>query len=588
MLLCAGVARPTQRVESSAPEWAPGAVVGRYALLAKIATGGMAEIWLADQAGLQGFKKLVVIKRILESYSKNPEFVSMFLDEARIAAQLNHQNVVQIFDLGEHAAAYYIAMEYLPGENLSAVVRTGLKKKDPLPLAIAARLIAGAAAGLGHAHTKAGADGKPLGVVHRDVSPQNLIITLDGNVKVVDFGVARAANRATQTTDGHIKGKIAYMSPEQASGSMVDARSDVFGLGVILFEAVTGTRFYPSAEMTAMIGLLCGAGPLPRASERNPQVPEVLSQIIDKAISRDPNGRYATASQLQAALEGWLHTQPEQIGPDAVERYLKGLFGEAWGKRSEFIEAARAGSLTPSGLRKNLGAQTDVTMPGNTRENLVAPPAAGGSGLVVGLAVGFGVLLLGVGGLWWFQSTRGQPEQTTAVVVELPAPAAAVEQVGTVRVETEPPGAQLMVDGVMRGQTPMEVKGISVGEHQVAVELAGRQPMTRRVAVQTAGDRLQLMLALPELKGATPTPGPTRPPSDRAQPTAGKGKLTLQTTPWTEVFVGSKSLGESPLLEVPLAAGKYTLRLVNAEAGVKTSVEVEIVAGKTTVKKLKF
>jgi serine/threonine-protein kinase len=560
-------------------------VVGRYALLAKIATGGMAEIWLADQAGLQGFQKLVVIKRILESYSQNADFVSMFLDEARIAAQLNHANVVQIFDLGEHAGAYYIAMEYLPGENLSAVVRTGIKKGTPLPMTHAARIIAGAAAGLGHAHTKLGGDGKPLGVVHRDVSPQNLIITLDGNVKVVDFGVARAANRATQTTDGHIKGKIAYMSPEQASGTNVDARSDVFGLGVILFEAVTGTRFYPSPEVTAMIGLLCGAGPLPKASERNPKVPEALSLIIDKALSRDPNGRYATAIQLQAALEGWLHSQPEQVGPDAVEIYLKSLFGEAWGKRSEFIESARAGSLTPSGLRKNLGNQTDVTMPGNTRDDMRAvPPAATGPslGLIAGIGaaalIGLGLLVVG---LYWAKS----PHEQTAVVVELPvAPVdKPVETLGTVRVETEPPGAQVSIDGVMRGAAPIDVGGLKTGEHEVTVELAGRQSVTRRVALQRGGDRVQLMLALPEAKGATPP----RPAGNRPV-AAGTGKLTLQTTPWTEVFLGSKSLGESPLLEVPLPAGKHTLRLVNAEAGVKTSIEVEIAAGKTTVKKLKF
>ena len=578
MLLCGAVGRPTNRAEERA-EWTPGAQVARYSLLAKIATGGMAEIWLADQAGLQGFKKLIVIKRILESYSQNPDFVSMFLDEARIAAQLNHPNVVQIFDLGEHAGAYYIAMEYLPGENLSAVVRTGIKRGTPLPLPLAARIIAGAAAGLGHAHNKIAGDGKKLGVVHRDVSPQNLIITLDGNTKVVDFGVARAANRATQTTDGHIKGKIAYMSPEQASGALVDSRSDVFALGVILVEVVTGTRFYESREMPHMIAMLCGAGPLPNAIERNPQVPAGLSKIVDIALSRDPSGRYTSATELHDALETWLHTQPENVGPAAVESYLRGLFGEQWGKRAEFIESARAGGLTPSGLRRNLGRETDVSMPGNTSPELAAQRAAESNKGFLGLAVAAGLclVLLLVGGVLWMGSNRGT---TTATVVELPVPVVAPERPAVIWVETEPPGAQVSIDGVGRGAAPIEVSGLKLGEHEVVARLEGRQSATRKVTIQGQGERVQLMLTLL----------PDKPVVKAREPgqAAGRGKLTLQTTPWTEVFLGSKRLGESPLLEVPLPVGKHTLRLVNAEAGVKTSVEVEILANKTTVKKLRF
>ncbi len=593
MLLCCAVARTTNRADGGA-DWTPGSKVARYSLLAKIATGGMAEIWLADQAGLQGFQKLIVIKRILESYSKNPDFVSMFLDEARIAAQLNHPNVVQIFDLGEHAGAYYMAMEYLPGENLSAVVRTGIKKGQPLPIPLAVRIMSGAAAGLGHAHNKIGGDGKKLGVVHRDVSPQNLIITLDGNVKVVDFGVARAANRATQTTDGHIKGKIAYMSPEQAGGTNVDSRSDVFALGVILFEVTTGTRFYDSAEMPHMIAQLCGVGPLPKASERNPLVPESLSLIIDIALSRDPAGRYASASELHEALEGWLHSQPEKVGPGAVEAYLKGLFGEQWGKRAEFIESARSGLLTPSGLRRNLGREADVSMPGNTSPELRAQRAAeekSSSRTMLALALGGAALVIAlvVGGFWWMQANRG----TTATVVELPTKLAEPEKPAMVSIETEPTGAQIRIDGVMRGPAPVEISGLKAGEHEVVAKLEGRQTATKKISVHGPGERLQLLLTLAAevaVAAVDPVVVADKPdkPDRPAVPSKRQGKLTLQTTPWTEVFLGNKRLGESPLLEVPLPAGKYTLRLVNTEAGVKTSVEVEIVANKTTVKKLKL
>lgn len=523
----ARVGRPRHRADSEA-EWKPGAKVGRCSLLAKLAVGGMAEIWLAEQSGLQGFTKLVVIKRILETFSENPEFVGMFLDEARIAAQLNHPNIVQIYDLGEHADAYYIAMEYLAGETLSVVVRNGIKAGTPLPIALAALIVSHAAAGLGHAHSKLGSDGKPLGIVHRDVSPQNLIITFEGNVKVVDFGIARAANRATRTSEGQIKGKMAYMAPEQATGGVIDARSDVFSLGVILFEATTGTRFYGAREVAQIIAMMCGAGPFPRAHETNAAVPESLSQIIDKALSRDPNQRYSDGNRMREALEDWLHGQPEKVGIAALERYLKGVLGEAWGKRVEFIESARAGLLTPSGLRKNVGRDTDVTMPGGTPNSQVAlapsPAMPKLSALIAGV-VGALVLLLAI--VW---RLTAEPAVTTATVIELPQPVR--EQPAVVQPAAEPPAAV-------------------------------RPALPRPVFAQSAD----------------PPPRPVA---------AARGKLTLQTTPVTEVFIGSRSLGESPLIDVPLAPGKYTLRLVNSVDGTKSSLEVEIASGKTTVKKLRL
>src|SRR5579871_1211455 len=204
----------------------------------------MAEIWLARQAGLRGFEKVVVIKKVSDAFSSDPEFVEMFLDEARIAAQLNHPNIVQIYGLGEEQGSYYIAMEYLPGENLAVIMRAGLKAAKPLPLELGVRVLAGAADALAHAHTKIGLDGKPLHVVHRDVSPQNLIVTYDGVLKIVDFGIAKAANRATHTVGNQLKGKMSYLSPEQARSLEVDARSDIFALGIVLFEVATRTRLF--------------------------------------------------------------------------------------------------------------------------------------------------------------------------------------------------------------------------------------------------------------------------------------------------------------------------------------------------------
>src|SRR5688572_13448345 len=195
----------------------------------------MAEIWLARQKGLQGFEKVVVIKRIADAYSSDATFVEMFLDEARIAAQLDHPNIVQIHDLGEHRGAYYIAMEYLHGEDLAMTVRTGAKAGERLPCELAAQIISHAAEGLASAHAKVGLDGRPLSIVHRDVSPQNIFVTYEGVVKVLDFGVAKAAVRASHTVGGKLKGKFGYMAPEQARGDELDGRADVWSLGVVLF-----------------------------------------------------------------------------------------------------------------------------------------------------------------------------------------------------------------------------------------------------------------------------------------------------------------------------------------------------------------
>jgi eukaryotic-like serine/threonine-protein kinase len=567
--------------------WAPGSQIGRYHLLAKIATGGMAEIWLADQAGLKGFQKSVVIKRILESFTANPEFVTMFLDEARIAAQLNHPNVVQIFDLGELSGAYYIAMEYLPGENVSSVVRASNKKKVPLPIGLATKIVSDAAAGLGHAHTKRGSDGKPLNVVHRDVSPHNLIVTLDGNTKVVDFGVARAANRATQTTDGNIKGKVAYMSPEQAMGDPLDARSDVFSLGIVLFETTTGTRFFEDKDPSAMIGILIGGRPLPVARDRNPNVPAELNEIISTALSRDLSKRYPNGTALHDALEAWLHKQPEQASTSAVAAHLKQLFAEEWAKRTELIEAARAGNLTPSGLRKSLKPDTDASMPGGTVAE--RRPASGSRSMIPWLAgaigVGLGLAVL----LMW--RTISVPAPDVPAVIELPYPEPAVAKSVRVRIETEPAGAEVAIDGKVRGTAPIEVTDVGVGDHEVSATLAGHMRATRKLTIQEEGERAQVMLSLAPVAVAAPAPvvrdAPSKSPA--AAPAAvGKGKLTLQTTPWTVVFLGGKRLGETPLLDYPLPAGRHTLRLENNEENVKTSVEIEITAGKTTVKKLSF
>src|SRR5215831_958870 len=218
--------------------------LGRYQIIGRLATGGMAEVYLALSGDLPGFRTLVVVKRILPHLASNAQFIRMFLDEARLAALLDHPNIVRIIEVGHDGEDYFLVMELVQGKPLSAVLRKAAREHRPPTPALTSYLISQAAHGLAYAHTLTDGDGRALGVVHRDVSPQNVLISFEGAVKMIDFGVARAFGRVAHTSPGGLKGKIDYMSPEQASAEEVDHRADVFALGVVLWEALTGRRLF--------------------------------------------------------------------------------------------------------------------------------------------------------------------------------------------------------------------------------------------------------------------------------------------------------------------------------------------------------
>jgi len=217
--------------------------LGRFELLMEISHGGMATLYLARMSGPQSFEKLVAVKRIHDHLAKERQFVEMFFDEARIAARIEHPNVASIFDLGEMDGIFYLAMEYVHGENLKDVIRESIRQHIAIPWTIIVTIVAEAARGLHAAHELKNSEGRLLGVVHRDVSPQNIVVSYDGHVKVIDFGVAYAAERVTHTEEGSVKGKLAYMSPEQVAGEPVDRRSDIFSLGIVLHEALCSSAF---------------------------------------------------------------------------------------------------------------------------------------------------------------------------------------------------------------------------------------------------------------------------------------------------------------------------------------------------------
>ncbi|WIG98606.1 serine/threonine-protein kinase [Myxococcus sp. SDU36] len=300
---------------------------GKYRLIDRIAVGGMAEIFLAYQQQDDGRESPVVIKRIRPHLSKHTAFVKMFLNEARLAAQLNHPNVVQIHDLGKIADSYFIAMEYVSGRDMRRVVPKAEALGIPFPLVYAVKIASCVCAGLHHAHTKVDLYGNPLNIVHRDVSPENIVVAFDGSVKILDFGIAKAANQMEQTRNGEIKGKLSYMSPEQCLGKPLDCRSDVFSLGVVLYEWLTGFKLFTGESEAAVMRSITD-GKIYAPSYFREDLPERLESILMRALERDRDKRYLTAAQMQKDLDAFLDAYDFTPTALHLSNFIKQLFEE--------------------------------------------------------------------------------------------------------------------------------------------------------------------------------------------------------------------------------------------------------------------
>jgi serine/threonine-protein kinase len=569
-------------VKTLSTAWFPGATIGRYQLITPLASGGMAEIWLARQPGLRGFEKVVVIKRMVGALEEDPEHVEMFVTEARLAAGLTHPHVVQIYELGQEQGSFYIVMEFIDGESWSSVWKEGLRKNKPMAGPLAAQLVAWTAEGLHYAHTRTGQNGEPQVIIHRDVSPQNLIVTYDGSVKLVDFGIAKVATEAT--VSGKLKGKLAYMSPEQGRTEPLDPRSDVFSLGVVLFEMVTRTRLFPRLEDLEILRLIISGGPMPRAQERRADVPDALDRIIAKALAQRREHRFGSARELQDALEDWLLRTGRRTTAADVADYMRGLFSERLEQRRSLIESAKRGDLS---------IFTASKMPPPTPEPVDAPA-------VRSLDGGFS-LRFGLGGRGWAARLKVLGLAVAAVVAAVvlaviaaggtnapdekaPPAAAPAPAHSTLVIESRPSGARLVVDGVARGTTPVVLDDVEPGEHHVWLSADGFVSEKRAVAIGAVAERISLIVALErETQTAEEPRKVERAPAPPPRPT---GRLNLATTPWTTVYLGARKLGDTPLVSISLPAGRHVLTLVNSEMNLNSSVEVDIVANETTVKRL--
>ncbi|MBW2465343.1 MAG: serine/threonine protein kinase, partial [Deltaproteobacteria bacterium] len=331
---------------------------GRYRLKYQIASGGMASVFLAGAAGAAGFEKPVAIKRMHPHLARRKEYVEMFLDEARITSRINHPNVCQVFDFGETEGAYYMALEYLVGEPLTTIL-AHVQKRGTYQFApwraIAARVCVAMCEGLHAAHELRDSDGQRLDVVHRDVSPSNVIVTFDGGVKVVDFGVAKARGRLHQTTTGTLKGKFSYMAPEQVGGRGVDARSDIWSIGVCLWEMLTCKRLFRRAsEMETLIAV--GQGDIPNPSDLVPEIPPELAAIALRALDRNPDGRYANAREMARDLDRWIQRQSEPAGMADVADFLAENLTKEHNSKALFVQTAMVDKGGPAAQRMSAAA----------------------------------------------------------------------------------------------------------------------------------------------------------------------------------------------------------------------------------------
>jgi serine/threonine protein kinase len=311
--------------------------LGRYRLVATLGQGGMGTIHLAVAGGLGAFRKLIVVKELRRDLTQNQRFVEMFLAEAKLAARLNHPNVIQTLEAGREEDRHFLAMEFLDGQPFSEVLKRA-RPPQRFPLALRIHVLCEALAGLHYAHELCGYDGAPLDIVHRDVSPQNVFVTYDGQIKVLDFGIAKAAGEDSLTSPGVFKGKFAYASPEQVRGQPSDRRTDVFAVGVMLWETIAMRRFAPGAPTRAAIEARI-SGTEPRLSVAVPGAPPLLAEICERAIHVDPAKRFSTAEDMRAALLNFLRVSGEHVDSKVIAKGLRAMFGEERQSMHRLIDA---------------------------------------------------------------------------------------------------------------------------------------------------------------------------------------------------------------------------------------------------------
>lgn len=349
---------------------------GKYILLERLAAGGMAEVYLSKSTGAVGVNKFVAIKRILPQYSDHQDFIEMFKEEAKIAVNLNHGNVVSIYDFGVERAQFFLVMEYVEGRNLRQILNELKKTNTQFTIEQIVYMIKEVAAGLDHAHRCIdGTTGKPLNIVHRDMSPQNIMVSFEGEVKIIDFGIAKAETQMEATKAGTLKGKYGYMSPEQADGQAIDPRTDIFSMGIVLWELLANDRLFTSNSEAAILRKIRECQ-VPSIRKINPSVPPELERIVNKALAKDKSLRYQTAAALHRDLNRFLNTQYPEFSPHDFSVFMKNAFSVVFlEQRRKLVEFAKVQAQNTA-EDKTIVTQTDMRTPQRPQAYNPPPEAA--------------------------------------------------------------------------------------------------------------------------------------------------------------------------------------------------------------------
>ncbi|MFE8601281.1 serine/threonine-protein kinase [Archangium violaceum] len=401
------------RLDASAPAPGEESYFGKYRLLQQLALGGMAHIFLASIDGPDGFSKTCVIKRILPEYASLEAFSRMFADEAKVAALLTHPNIVQVFDFGKIDGQYYLAMEWIQGAALDRVLRHAWKAAFPLGTRVAVDVGIAVASALAYAHAKTLPDGTPLSLVHRDITPGNVLVSRDGIIKLADFGIVKSTVNHERTVAGVVKGKYAYMSPEQISNKDVDHRSDLFSLGIVLYEAATGRRLYKRDTIEATI-LAASRAEIPPLFEVNPDFPPGLERIITRLLAKDPEARYQSAREVHEDLERFRVAQNWTSSGSELAALMATLFPpDKTGRHSTAVPVV--GSLPGhTGTSRTPGGPPDSKPKAPPRREEVRPPSPaeeeisisvtpeGGNAFPWGIAVAAAIATVGSALFWTF------------------------------------------------------------------------------------------------------------------------------------------------------------------------------------------
>lgn len=577
---------------------------GKYQLFASLGRGGMADVFLSVARGQMGFNKLAVIKRLRQALAEESAFRNMFLDEARLAARLSHPNIVHTYEVGEQNGVYFIAMEYLEGQSLNKVLKESLRRKEIIEPEVSVRVVADALAGLGYAHELRDYDGRPLSIIHRDISPHNIFVTYDGHTKLVDFGIAKAALSSTETEVGVLKGKVAYMSPEQAMGQRIDARSDLFAMGIVLWELLAQQRLMTGESAANTLHKLMNE-PIPRLSTVLPQIDPTLEMLVARALEKDPNLRWQSAAEMRAALESWLADLPHPTRQEDVSRRMLSLFGTVREEIQRQIQKHMAAITTASDTQELQALTVEsikrMEQSGANVSGHLLRLGMGGSGSGSGVVANYGGLGSNPGSAYpelnASHSARGQKGNSALLVVIT---------IGCFLLA----GLLIVVLGLRdrrREITLSTTTSASMTPASVAsMDRPPSDPLTTSSiasvtpsASATTSTTSNTTTAPTTKTHAHPPPPPTRtvvpapkpaPPAPPPPPPEDPGLLTVSSYPWAKVTEGGKVICQTtPCNKVSMSPGAHSLTFENGEQpGQKQTVTVQIKSGETATKIVSF